>query len=127
MTSPSAISVLIVDDEADMRALLRMLIEDAGEGITVSAEAADGPGALASWEEHQPTVIVLDNRMPGMDGLHVAAEILRQRPTQRIVLFSAHLDEATAAEAARLGVGTCLSKTDVEGVPAAIRRLAAAG
>lgn len=127
MASAPGISVLIVDDEEDMRSLLRMLIEDADEGMRVSAEAADGLAALARWEEHQPEVVVLDNRMPGMDGLHVAAEILRQRPSQRIVLFSAHLDEATAAEAARLGVGTCMSKTEVEKVPAAIRRLAAAG
>lgn len=127
MDPRAEISVLIVDDEADMRALLRMLIEDADDGLRVSAEAADGPGAIASWAEHHPQVIVLDNRMPGMDGLHVAAEILARQPSQRIVLFSAHLDEATTSEAARLGVNRCLSKTDVEQVPTAIRMLAATG
>lgn len=127
MSKPGPVSVLIVDDEDDMRSLLRLLIEDADAGLTVSGEAADGPAALLQWEETRPSVIVLDNRMPGMDGLTVAAQILREQPEQQIVLFTAHLDEATSREATRLGVSSCLSKTQVDEVAGTIRRLATAG
>lgn len=127
MSMPAEVSVLIVDDEPDMRSLLRLLIESADEGLTVSGEAADGPAALVQWEQTKPSVIVLDNRMPGMDGLDVAAHILHEQPEQRIVLFTAHLDEATSLEATRLGVGRCLSKTRVDEVAGIIRRLAATG
>jgi len=120
MTDAQAtVDVLIVDDERDMRALLRMLIDEANHGLKVVAEAEDGVEALQQWRQQKPTVIVLDNRMPGMTGLEIAEEILRLEPDQPIVLFTAYADRVTVATAASLGV-RCLAKTDLSKIPESI-------
>jgi two-component system, chemotaxis family, chemotaxis protein CheY len=107
-------TILVVDDDADMRFLARAVLE--GSGIEVAAEAADGPEALVKISELNPppvpTVVLLDNQMPGLSGLEVAREILVARPGQLIVLFSAYLDDDIIAEANRLGVAACVSKGD---------------
>jgi DNA-binding NarL/FixJ family response regulator len=113
---------LIVDDDEDMRFLLRVLIESANEGLTVAAEASNGVEAMAQWREHQPDVIVLDNRMPDRTGLEVAADILAEHPGQSIILFSAYLDDETIARADELGVRACLSKDDYDELPAVLWR-----
>jgi DNA-binding NarL/FixJ family response regulator len=113
---------LIVDDDEDMRFLLRVLIESANEGLAVAAEARNGDEALDQWREHRPDVVVLDNRMPGRTGLEVAAEILGEAPEQSIILFSAFLDDETLARADELGVRACLSKDHYDQLPAALWR-----
>lgn len=121
----TAVSILIVDDEQDMRFLARTVLTRAG--IQVVGEAADGYEAISKVKELDPppvpTVILLDNRMPGPSGLEVAAQILDRIPTQLIILFSAYLDDATIAEATRLGVSQCISKKDVIFLPEVIRAL----
>jgi YesN/AraC family two-component response regulator len=114
---------LIADDEEDMRMLLRMLLDDGATPIEIVAEAADGTDALAQWRERRPDVVVLDERMPGLTGLQVAAAILAEEPEQPIILFSAYLTEEMQDEAARLGVRECVSKADVFTIPDAIRRV----
>lgn len=116
---------LIADDEEDMRMLLRMLLDDGAAPIEIVAEAADGTAALSRWREVRPDVVVLDERMPGLTGLQVAAAILAEHPDQPIILFSAHLTAEMRDEAARLGVRECVSKDDVFAIPDAIRRAAA--
>src|SRR5437868_5415765 len=84
--------VLIVDDEEDMRALLRSTIEIANEGLHVAGEAVDGEDAVTQWREKRPERVVPDQRMPGATGLEVAERILAEHPDQAIILFSAYLD-----------------------------------
>ena len=115
---------LIVDDDDDMRFLVRMTIEVANNGLSVAGEAASGAAAIASVGHDRPEIIVLDNRMPGMTGLEVARRILRDNPEQSIILFSAYLDAETVAEAEALGVRACLDKTDVDRLPEALWQLA---
>ena len=115
---------LIVDDDSDMRFLVRMTIEVANHGLSVAGEAASGADALAAVAEDRPEVIVLDNRMPGMTGLETARRILADHPDQSIILFSAYLDAQTKAEAAAIGVRTCIDKTDVDRLPEALWQLA---
>jgi two-component system, chemotaxis family, chemotaxis protein CheY len=107
-------TILVVDDDADMRFLARAVLE--GSGIQIAGEAADGQEALDKLAELDPppipTVVLLDNQMPGLTGLEVAARILADRPDQIIVLFSAYLDNDIIAEAERLGVAGCVSKGD---------------
>jgi DNA-binding NarL/FixJ family response regulator len=111
---------LIVDDDDDMRFLLRVVIETANEGLAVAGEARSASEAVEQWREHAPDVVVLDNRMPDRTGLEVAAEILAERPEQSIILFSAFLDDDTIARAEALGVRACLSKDRYEDIPAAL-------
>jgi DNA-binding NarL/FixJ family response regulator len=116
---------LIVDDDSDMRFLVRMTIEVANHGLAVAGEAESGAEAIASVASDRPEVIVLDNRMPGMTGLETARRILMDHPEQSIILFSAYLDEAIVSEAQALGVYACLHKTDVERLPETLWQLAA--
>ena len=109
--------MLIVDDEEDMRALVRATIEIADQGLSVAAEADDGETAMSVWREERPEVVVMDQRMPGVSGLETAKRILQEHPEQAIVLFSSYLDPDVRAEAARLGVRECLPKDDIKQLP----------
>ena len=118
--TPRSNRALIVDDDDDMRFLLRVVIEAANEGLTIAGEARSGSEAVAQWRAHDPDVVVLDHRMPDRTGLEVAAEMLAERPEQSIILFSAFLDEETIARAEALGVRACLSKDRYDEIPAAL-------
>jgi len=117
-------TVLLVDDERDIRDLARLVLEM--DGIQVN-EAVDGPQALGQFAElnppPQPAVVVLDNRMPGMTGVEVAAKMLSIYPDQVIVLFTAFLDRETEDAAAAAGVTACVSKTDMKRLPQIVRGL----
>lgn len=88
--------VLIVDDEPDIRATVSAMLEI--EGYEVS-EAANGADALHAVEEQSPDVILLDMRMPVMDGWGFAAELRRRGHATPIVVMTAARDaEHWAAE-----------------------------
>lgn len=114
---------LIVDDEDDMRALLRVVLADGSGSIEVVAEAADGTEAIERWREVSPDVVVLDQRMPGLSGMEVAERMLAEKPDQAIVLFSAYLTDAMRDRARAMGVGACISKEEMFSVPDTIRAL----
>ena len=116
-TSVSEMRVVIVDDEDDMRALVRATIELSNEGLTVAGEASDGETAVTLVREEHPEVVVLDQRMPGASGLETAERILNEHPGQAIVLFSAYLDREVKTKAQRLGVRACLDKDDIRQLP----------
>jgi two-component system chemotaxis response regulator CheY len=113
---------LIVDDDEDMRFLLRAVIERANEGLQVAGEAADATEAIDRFRAVDPDVIVLDHRMPGATGLQVAAQILAERPEQSIILFSAFLDDELISSAAELGIRACISKDRYDDIPEALWR-----
>ena len=73
--------VLVIDDEAPIRLLCRVNLE--AEGMQV-LEAADGPTGLAYARNENPDVILLDVMMPGLDGWHVAEQLLVDSATKRI-------------------------------------------
>lgn len=110
-------SALIVDDEADVRFLIYRLLERV-EGVTFAGQASSGEEAIARWRELRPDVIVLDHRMPGLSGLETAERILAEDPDQVIVLFTAFNDPAVERAAAELGIRACLSKGELNRLPA---------
>jgi DNA-binding NarL/FixJ family response regulator len=101
---------MIVDDEDDVRLLLRLAIDMRNEGLTVAGEATGGASALEQLDAVDPAVIVLDQMMPGMDGLETATQILARRPDQLIVLYSAFVDEALEEAAEAIGIRACMLK-----------------
>jgi YesN/AraC family two-component response regulator len=113
----SEMRVLIVDDEEDMRALVRATIEIANQGLQVAAEAADGETAVNIVRTEHPQVVVLDHRMPGVSGLDTAKRILKEHPDQAIVLFSSYLDHDVVNAAENLGVRVCLPKDEIRQLP----------
>jgi DNA-binding NarL/FixJ family response regulator len=118
--APRSNRALIVDDDDDMRFLLRVVIEAANQGLAIAGEARCASEAVEQWREHHPDVVVLDHRMPDRSGLEVAEEILAERPDQSIILFSAFLDDETIARAEALGVRACMSKDRYDEIPAAL-------
>jgi CheY-like chemotaxis protein len=99
-------TVLVVDDEANIRELLRRILEP--EGYTV-ADAEDAPSALAAMSAHSPHVVFLDVHMPGENGLWLADQIQQKFPTSATVLATADPDIA-AADRLRRGIIGCLLK-----------------
>jgi DNA-binding NarL/FixJ family response regulator len=108
---PGHISVVIADDQALMRSGLRMLLERA-DGITVLAEAADGDAAVGLVREHQPDVVLMDIRMPGIDGIEATRRIVNDpsSATTVLILTTYDLDEYVY-HAIRAGASGFLLKT----------------
>ena len=123
ITAAKARTALIVDDDEDMRSLVRATIELSADVIVCSTEARGSEEALALWREGHHDVVVLDYRMPGRNGLDVAATMLAERPEQDVILFSSYLDDPTLAEAERLGVRDCVSKDRIREIPEIVRSL----
>jgi YesN/AraC family two-component response regulator len=115
-------AVLVVDDEADIRVLVEAVIERANEGLTVVGQATNGHEAIERWRETEPDVILLDHLMPEMTGLEAAEAILAEQPDQRIILFSAYLDDDTHRRASELGIRACVPKGDLSRIPDALWR-----
>ncbi|MFO7592616.1 MAG: LytTR family DNA-binding domain-containing protein [Pseudomonadota bacterium] len=93
--------VLIVDDEAPARDRLRRLLGSM-EGVEIVGEAADGNAALQANHELQPDLLLLDIRMPELDGMDTARELARQEQPPAVIFttaYSEHALEAFEAEA----------------------------
>jgi DNA-binding NarL/FixJ family response regulator len=120
------IRVLIVDDEADIRLVMRVGLDLANDGLVVVGEAADGASALELADELDPTIVVLDQRMPGLSGLETAARLLERRPGQRMMLCSAFLDDDLRAEATAAGFQSCIRKDEIPQLPELLRAMARA-
>ncbi len=87
------IRVLLVDDQELIRVGFRMVLE-AEPGITVVGEAADGHAAIAQVAALAPDLVLMDIRMPGLDGIAATEAIVRQHPQTRVlVLTTFDLDE----------------------------------
>ncbi|WP_155385433.1 response regulator [Catellatospora paridis] len=97
------IRVLLVDDQQLVRAGLRMLCESVPD-MQVVGEAADGAAAVRLAEQLRPDVVLMDLRMPGVDGTAATSRILAQRPSARVLVLTTfddddHLYPALAAGA----------------------------
>lgn len=120
-------NTLIVDDEEDMRLLLRFTIDRANEGLKVIREAASGEEALAIRGDLDVDVIVLDHRMPGLTGMETAEALLARDPDLPIVLYSAFVDDELAARAERVGIRRCVKKGDVGNLISTLHELTGTG
>jgi len=97
--------ILVVDDEHAIRATLRMILEYEGYEVI---EAANGPEALERAENSLPHLVLLDIKMPGMDGMEVLRELVRRYPNLPVIMLSGHGTIATAVEAVRIGAADFL-------------------
>jgi DNA-binding NarL/FixJ family response regulator len=112
-----SVRLMIVDDHADVRHLLRTIVEDAPEDVTVAGEADCARTALEAIDRVDPDVVVLDATMPVVGGLEAAPMILERRPGQKILLCSAFVDQETCDRAEAAGIAVCVSKDDLVAVP----------
>jgi CheY-like chemotaxis protein len=121
-----AVRVMIVDDHPDVRLLIRTIIEDAGNGVVVVGEADGVRAALESIDRLDPDLVVLDAVMPVVSGLEAAPMILARRPGQKILLCTGLTDDDVGDQAERAGITECISKDDIEAIPAIAVRLVSA-
>jgi DNA-binding NarL/FixJ family response regulator len=115
------ISVLIVDDHPVVRRGLRVLLE-VQEGIEVAGEAGDGDTALALAAEHTPDLILLDLKLPGMDGIAVLGALKARDSTARVLVLTSATEPALASLALRSGAaGVIYKDVDPDALVRAIR------
>jgi CheY-like chemotaxis protein len=115
--------ILVVDDEADIRFVVRGMIERMDPDALTVHEASSGEEALERWQTLRPDVIVLDQRMPGLSGLETAERILAEQPGQRILLFTAFYDVGAEKAATAAGVAARLSKSQLFRLPTELQVL----
>ena len=122
----SNLNILLVDDEASTRKGLRMLLRGEPD-LTVVGEAHNGLAALEEIEHLGPDLVLLDLRMPGMDGIVCAREIARRFPSVSVLFLSLYDDAASRAQAAEAGaIGFIAKQSLAERLLPALHALAAA-
>jgi len=115
--------ILLCDDSAELRALLRSAIENAPEDVEIVGEVGDGDAALRLAAEHQPDVVVVDLEMPGPAPGPLLRRLRRLAPEAAIVTFSGH-DPAVVAGPAAREIALHLPKTtDLAAAGRAVRDL----
>jgi DNA-binding NarL/FixJ family response regulator len=115
------IRLLIVDDQRLMREGLRTLLE-LEHGFEIVGEAADGQAALDAYAELKPDVILMDIRMPGMDGVEATRRLCRSWPETRVIILTTFDDDANVFEGLRAGaVGYLLKDLSGQELANAVR------
>jgi DNA-binding NarL/FixJ family response regulator len=115
------IRVLIADDQRVVRDGLSMLVALIDD-VQVVGVASDGGEALALAEAHHPDVVLMDLRMPGIDGITATGQLRERVPGARVLVLTTYADDATILPALRAGaVGYLTKDASAEQIEAAIR------
>ena len=123
--SDAPIRVLLVDDDALMRAGLEAIFSS-DRAVEVVGEAVDGHEALARARELRPDVVLMDVRMPALDGIAATREIVASLPDARVVILTTFEDDEYIFGALTAGAsGFLLKRTSPEELLAAIHTVAA--
>jgi DNA-binding NtrC family response regulator len=99
--------VLLVDDEEDFVEMLSLRLKEAGEKVSA---AYSGKGCIDTLAKTDIDVVVLDIKMPGMDGMETLVEIKKRFPLVEVIMLTGHGSTETAVEGMRLGAFDYLMK-----------------
>jgi DNA-binding NarL/FixJ family response regulator len=121
------IRLLIVDDQRLMREGLRTLLE-LEHGFEIVGEAANGQAALDAYAELMPDVVLMDIRMPGMDGVEATRRLCTSWPETKVIILTTFDDDANVFEGLRAGaVGYLLKDLSGQELAIAVRTVHAGG
>jgi len=123
MKAENRIAVLLAEDHMIVREGLKKLLE-AEDDIVVVGEAADGRKAVELTQKLHPAVVVMDIAMPHLNGLEATRQILKTDPGVKILILSAHSDDAYVESVTSLGaVGYLIKQTSAHFLSEAIREV----
>jgi len=120
----SRVRVVVADDHPMFRSGLATILADTDD-IEVVAEAADGDAALAAVDVHRPDVVLMDLRMPGLDGAAATARLRATHPEIAVLVLTMNGDEDSVFGALRAGArGYLLKEAEGEEIERAVRAVA---
>jgi two-component system, response regulator PdtaR len=116
-----SVRLFIAEDTEHVR---KMLVDILGlHGFDIVGEASSGEEVVRTVGAADPDVVVMDLRMPGMDGLQTARKVREDRPDQQVIIYSAYIDGDVETRAKEAGVAVCVPK--LSGVEALAREITA--
>ncbi|HEY0755673.1 MAG TPA: response regulator transcription factor [Ktedonobacteraceae bacterium] len=119
------IRVVVVDDHLIIRDGLRLILQIEGKDMEMVGDAADGAAALRLIEETQPDVVLMDLRMPGMDGIEAITQIRMRWPQIAVVILTTYNEDDLMLHGLRAGAcGYLLKDVNRETLLHSIRRAA---
>jgi two-component system, NarL family, response regulator YdfI len=119
------VRVVIADDHLMVRKGLRLMLEEEGEDIELVGDAADGIAAVALVEQLQPDVVVMDIRMPGLDGIAALKQIRTTWPHMAVLLLTTYNEDELMMRGLQAGAcGYFLKDTPLETLLNAMRAAA---
>jgi two-component system response regulator DegU len=104
------IRILIVEDNERMRSLIKSVVEDLVESVT---ECADGAKALAAYCECRPDLVLMDIRMPGLDGIAATTQIKDRFPEASVIMVTDYDDKQLRQAARKAGAYAYVLKEDL--------------
>ncbi len=117
------LNVLIVDDEANIRFLLKMVVERAG--LRVVGMAATGAAGLTYYRRYNPHLVLMDIDMPMMSGLDALAKLLEDNPDARVIMMSSYVDEAVVKRCFKIGaINFILKVTPIDKIQKMLEKIA---
>ncbi len=121
----SPIRIVVADDHPVVRGGLVSLLRTI-PGLDVVGEAADGQAAVRLTHEHRPDVVLMDVRMPGMDGVEATRRIREQTPESRVLILTMYDDDATVFTAMKAGAqGYLLKESEQDDIVRAVQAVVA--
>lgn len=115
------VRVLIVDDTDHVREMLASMLDL--DGFDVVGRASGGEEAVTVAQATLPHVVIMDYKMPGMDGITATERLREVMPTVPVILYTAYLDSVLEERARKAGVNFCVGK--VEGLETLERQISA--
>lgn len=120
------VRIVLVEDNEVFRDALELLL-GMRDDVAIVASVADGAAAISAAVEYRPDVVIMDYRLPGIDGIQATTQVLAAMPEVAVVALTASADQAEREALVEAGAVACLTKDqELDEIVAAIRDAAAA-